>query len=769
MKSKNLSSIYRINPFFSWIPKENNRVIASLYGKIKVLKCIPSVLEEVLNLIDGKQMLIDIVNVLSKKYHTEEVQYFLNTIIEAEFIVDGYNFIEIGIFPKVKEVNQDIVVMGQGILANAICKKMEANSFKYRTVKLSDSFIEYEKMIIHKLELLKNFENDFLIACPDKCTYGWLVALNNACLKFNIPFILCYYNGKGVLLGPMVVPKKTPCYSCLLEHKRRFMSEKSGFKLTVKDFFPLIAAWPLKLNPSVDSIIDWIATYIAWETATFIKRTKFFPRLLKKQIRVPTQVTHQFSEITFGAITTCPSCFGMNQQKTTFGFSRRQNLLQAETNKIVLKDTPVKYQQAGYRSVSAERAKKMVDEALKNVPAKVTIKKVKCGALDDILHRFTATIENRYENDFPFLISDLKTSGKGITGEQAYLSSAFEFFERISARYYGDTELVQANYSEVKEWAIDVPTIIGKTFHNGVIDSFKKKMLIDWVWGYSLVSQKLRLVPASLVFMEKNTFLGDFGATSGGLAAGAVIEDAILQALLEVVEHDAWMIWQANAITMPKIRNETIHAPYLTKIIKEIEKKGFRVIIRSYITDISTPIFRAWIVDEDNYLHYATHGFGACLNPELALERAISEAYQPMNITYTEEQLNYDMPKWADLLNARNSLYSLYYFNQIELLKNNPTLDYGIFTNQSTGSVNGDIRKIIEFIQRAMPNGDVIVVNLTRDEFKIPTVRVIVEGLQRISEPLISVQKRLFELPQKLGYREDKLTYRELYSGKYPH
>ena len=252
MKSKDFSSIYRINPFFSWIPKENNRVIASLYGKIKVLKCIPSVLEEVLNLIDGKQMLIDIVNVLSKKYPTEEVQYFLNTIIEAEFIVNEYNFTEIGTFPKVKEVNQDIVVMGQGILANAICKKMEANSFKYRTVKLPDSFIEYEKMIIHKLELLKNFENDFLIACPDECTYGWLVALNNACLKFNIPFILCYYNGKDVLLGPMVVPKKTPCYSCLLEHKRRFMSEKSGFKLTVKDFFPLIAAWPLKLYPSVD-------------------------------------------------------------------------------------------------------------------------------------------------------------------------------------------------------------------------------------------------------------------------------------------------------------------------------------------------------------------------------------------------------------------------------------------------------------------------------------------------------------------------------------
>jgi len=769
MKNKNLSSIYRINPGFSWIPKGNNHLIASLYGKIKVIKCIPSVLEEVLNLIDGKRTLIDIVNVLSKKYPTEEVQHFLNTIIEAEFIVDEHNFTEIGTSPKVKEVNHDIVVIGQGILANVIHEKMEANSFKCTIVKLSDSFIEYERMIIHNMELLKNFKNDFLVGCPDKCTYGWLVALNDACLRLNIPFILCYYNGKDILLGPMVVPKKTPCYSCLLEHRRRFMSEKSGFNLTFKDFFPLIAAWPLKVNPFVNSIIDWIATYIVWETATFIKCTNFFPRLLKKQIRVPTQITHQFSEITFEAITTCPSCSGMNQQKKYSWFLSPSESFASKKKKIVLKDRPVKYQRAGYRSLSGKRAKKIIDEALKNVPAKVNIKKVKGGALDGILHRFTATIESRYESNFPFLISELKTSGKGITEEQAYLSAAFEFFERISSRYYGNIELVRATYSEVKEVAVHVPSVIGKTFHNGVIDSFKEDMLIDWVWGYSLVNQKFKLVPASLAFMARNIFLGDFGATSGGLAAGGVIEDAILQALLEVIEHDAWMIWQANAITVPKIRNETIQTPYLAQIIKEIEKKGFRIIIRNYTTDISIPVFRAWIVDDNNYLHYATHGFGAHLNPDIALERAISEAYQPMHITHTEEQLNYDTPKGAELLNARNSLYSLYHFNQIEILKNNSICDYGIFTNQSTGSVSGDIRKIIKFIQRSIPNSDVIVINLTRDELKIPTVRVIVEGCQRISEPLISVQKRLLELPQKLGYREDKLTYRELYTGKYPH
>jgi len=61
------------------------------------------------------------------------------------------------------------------------------------------------------------------------------------------------------------------------------------------------------------------------------------------------------------------------------------------------------------------------------------------------------------------------------------------------------------------------------------------------------------------------------------------------------------------------------------------------------------------------------------------------------------------------------------------------------------------------------------VVNLTKDEFKIPVIRVIVEGLQRVAEPLISVQKRLFKLPEKMGYRKDELTYKKLYSGKYPH
>ena len=384
--------------------------------------------------------------------------------------------------------------------------------------------------------------------------------------------------------------------------------------------------------------------------------------------------------------------------------------------------------------------------------------------------KLQSTIKSIHKSQLPFIIPDMTNRGKGITDEQAYISAAFELFERISSMYYGDVEMVRATHEEVKALAINVKAYIGRTFLHGVMDRFEKDKPVDWVWGYSLINHCPKLVPASMVFLTETKFFGQSSHTSsGGLSAGAVIEDAILQGLLEVVEHDSWMIWQANSITMPQIRNETIQVPHLAQIMRHLEESELRVIVRNYTTDISIPVFRTWIVNDRDYLDYATNGFGANLNPAIALERSISEAYQPMRIRNTEEQLAYRKPGTRDFLNMYGSLYNLDHFNRVEILKDNPKFDYGLFSDQATRSVIGDIKKIISLIQRVVPDGDVVVVNLTKDEFNIPVVRVVVEELQRVAEPLISGQRRLFKLPQKLGYRNNELTYKELYSGKYPH
>jgi len=776
----------RINPFLSLVIKEPDRAVVSLRGRIKILKCMTSVLEEVLDLVDGKRSLGDITKILSNKYPAKHVNSFLRSLIQAEVIVTGDSTVELdstsnscgkdSVQTKA-EAHLSVLLIGRGTLADAIRKKLnsELGATKYRFIEFgktgfeADDIRQYKEKIQHNLQsLLKSFKHDFLIVSPDKCTYGWLIGLNDTCLGLDIPFLFCYYNGNEIVLGPTVIPRKTPCYGCLIEHRRCYMQKKGNVQLCFDDLLPLIEAWPIPQSRFAQSIIEWVASYVVFE-AQKLQQTECLPSLIKKQLRVSPSISHHLKQVTFSAITTCPSCSGMNRKLIIF--SDKGQLHPPLGKEILLKDRPVVYRQGGYRSVRGKEARKMIDWALDRLDLEINIEKITSGSLDNIIFRYKAKVKARNNKKLPFVIPKYHSRGKGITEEQAYLSATFELFERISSEYYGDIEIIRARYREVKDLAIDLPSHIGQVFHHGVMDHFKEDAPIDWVWGFSLIDHRFKLVPASMVFLTQCKFLGHFFDTaSGGLAAGATIEDAILQGLLEIVEHDAWMIWQANAVVTPRIKNDTIQTAYLAQIIKSIEQLGFQVIIRDYTTDFSIPVFKTWIVNHNDYSHYATCGFGANLNPDIAIERSISEACQTMEYGDEKEQLTFRGPLTRDLVFNYYSLYNLYHFNQLEIINMDKELDYSQFYNQATNSVTDDIKKVIALLQNSIPDIDVVVVNLTKEILGIPVVRVIVGGgIQPIAEPILSTSKRLLDLPQKFGYRSEKLTYEELYNGPYPH
>ncbi|MCD5401011.1 TOMM precursor leader peptide-binding protein [candidate division NPL-UPA2 bacterium] len=736
-------------------------------------------------MVDGKRSTAEITKQLSHKYPLEDIDNFLAALIKTEIIVDkSGNYSESGqeVLSTIAEVEigRSIVLIGRGKIAEAIQEKLnEKDMFPdYHDINSDalcssiDSDGEWEEPSADVFKkILKECGQCIVIACPDKCTFGWLMALNDACLSLNIPFILCYYNGKNILLGPMVIPGKPPCYSCLLEHRRSFIAEKSEVELTHKQLLALLESWPIQKNQFDEAIITWVANYVVTEVNKIVQ--EYLPTtLLKTQIMVPPFMTHQFQEVSFELTTSCPSCSGMNEKNLFLGDPVQSYPSVNENNRIIITDQPVVYEKGGRRSIAAAEAMEMVERALFSSDLKVKFEKQSSGSLDGTtLFRYIATPESKYNSHLPLLDSKFQSRGKGVTEEQAYLSAAFELFERISSRYFGHEEIVRASYREVEDTAINLQACIGKTFHDGVMDSFEKEAPIDWVWGYSLSHQCPRLVPASMVFLSKGKFAGHFfDISSSGLAAGATIEDAILQGLLELVEHDAWMIWQANTITVPKIQLDTIKTPRLARILTNAQSCGLRVIIRNYTTEFSIPVFRTWMVNDHDYSCYATNGFGANLDPDVALERSISEAWQSTEMDREEEQLSYRGPCARDLVFSYFSLYSLYYFNRLEIMNNGQSLNYNQFENKATDSVGGDIRKIMSYLQSSIPDVDVVVVDLTKEVFNVPAVRVIVSGgLQRSGEPNLSISRRLFELPKMLGYRQNKLTYKELYNGVYPH
>ena len=71
------------------------------------------------------------------------------------------------------------------------------------------------------------------------------------------------------------------------------------------------------------------------------------------------------------------------------------------------------------------------------------------------------------------------------------------------------------------------------------------------------------------------------------------MEDAVLQGLYETIEHDSWMIYQANALTLSRVRPESIPDPSLQEIIKKIQHAGYRVVINYLRNDLDIPTYYA--------------------------------------------------------------------------------------------------------------------------------------------------------------------------------
>ncbi len=723
-------------------------VAVSINGEIKLLECDPTILERVLNITDKQGTVEGIIQHFAEEFPAEDVLLFLESITEA-----GLLNVATEETTKARQSLPLPILLGKGKLAQAVQQAMGGGVIQI-------PFGSPAKM--------EHFaEGTVFILCPEQTDFNTLLELNNFFIEQRYSYLLCYFDGDQIAVGPSVLPGLTPCLSCYLEHRR------AGLEQTIDNHFPwqslgeLTAAWPLPTSSQWDISASWAAELIVSETER-LRMGGENPKLSGNQALFTRPSSSAQTTISFEPISTCPSCHALALDKIHKG--RPKNL---PPTVQLYPETPVRYTVGGRRSISHEETRKMLDDCLTRMDCKISIDRFQDGPLDNTLHRFSASAESSYDPKRAMLVPKMESRGKGLTQEQAYFSAAFELFERISANYTGGFELIRAPYSEVKDLALNIPAHLGKVFHNGGMDTFHEDAPVDWVWGHSLLDGSPKLVPASMVFLSSTRFQGQFyDNTSGGLAAGGTYEDALLQALFEVIEHDAWMIWQANRVQRPMIELDKNLPEGVEELLERIAAHGLRLVLRDYTTDFGFPVFRAWMVDDQDFSFYGSTGFGASLDPAIALERSISEAYQARDLGVDKRISNYGIPVARDLVFEYHSLFNLSYFKTLEL-NDDPDqalVKYSSFINQSTESVSEDIKKVLGRIRSVIPDAELMAVNLTKEHINIPVVRVIAGGgVQMNAEPLLSASDRLFNLPVMMGHRDEPLSYDDLYNGAYPH
>ena len=316
-------------------------------------------------------------------------------------------------------------------------------------------------------------------------------------------------------------------------------------------------------------------------------------------------------------------------------------------------------------------------------------------------------------------------NGKGATREQALASAVMESLERYSAEQRETDEIVYGTYAQACDVMMTVDPkdlILPLPVYDRYLDE-----TIAWTQGFEMFRGCPIWVPACAVFYPYYPD-GDyqlFKFHTNGIASGNTMEEAILHALFEDIERDAWSICEYRARTNADVvidDDDSVPARLLAKFAD----KGIEIHLKDLTSDIGIPTIGAAADDtvtQDPEL--LTIGVGTHLNPEIATIRAITEVAQSRATHKHGAKINAQLQKVAQDMGYEK----IKKVNHMWFGENRKKIRLSDYRDESTPYVLDDIEVVLKHL---MDSGfqSVIACDLTRPELGVPSVRMIVPGLE---------------------------------------
>ncbi len=317
------------------------------------------------------------------------------------------------------------------------------------------------------------------------------------------------------------------------------------------------------------------------------------------------------------------------------------------------------------------------------------------------------------------------SQGKGLDLTQAMVSALMEAIEGFHAEEIAEGR--RATYRELAaDCAVVDPTALCTTGR-----TFDADATILWLEGFDLLKQEPCWVPAEIVHTDYTQPLdGYFLAGSNGLASGNHLVEAISSAVCELVERDAVALWSASGIRARAQRAldiASIDDPDCRVLLAKYNEAGIDVRLWNVTTEIGIAAFLCDIRDlsagQPRQLR-EFHGAGCHPDRAIALARALAEAAQT-RLTYIagirDDLLpaEYEEPPNADLLDAL-----------LDALREE-TAPHSFHDVPSFAA--NDLRQDLHWELERLGSAGLsraVAVDLTRPDFEIPVVRVVIPDLE---------------------------------------
>lgn len=319
--------------------------------------------------------------------------------------------------------------------------------------------------------------------------------------------------------------------------------------------------------------------------------------------------------------------------------------------------------------------------------------------------RFAVEVHNGRHN---FTVSGIQTSyGKGLTPEAARASYAMEIVERLSSLagfgpegavgYVGDYPLIHATYSQLA--ANQSQTLNPNRLRLEVPYDDEPLYWLE-AKERSRLGLNPILIPVQSVFLFCNldeiSLFSGLGST--GLASGNTIEQAKVNALLEVIERDC----EATTLYEPS-RCFRVEAkdPAVRSLLSNSRAKGVRIQFLDLTGGLGVPCYKCFVLDSQGWI---VSGSGAHLDGRKALLSALMET-------------PYGYPAGSSLPAGLEEL---------------PTVCLEELPNFSTGEPARDLEILEELL---IANGfQILYADLTRKDLGIPVVKALIPGMELMAD-----------------------------------
>ncbi len=309
-------------------------------------------------------------------------------------------------------------------------------------------------------------------------------------------------------------------------------------------------------------------------------------------------------------------------------------------------------------------------------------------------------------------IGTQKQMGKGSNPAQAEASALMELVERFSFfAFMQRAAFLYATPGGLVEKSLPFKTLARSLFDTCEAVQQAAEIYQDWPLHFtgatSLTYNHSLLLPIHWFYL-----INEYN----GPAAGNNLEEAVLQGLCEVVERHVGSVISHGRLFTPIIDPASVQDPAAVALLEKFRQQGIVLHIRDFSLDTGIPTVGVLAYDPSTFPEASEIIFtaGTTPNPEKSLIRALTEVAQLAGDFNKRTSYKPTLPKYENLQDASY------------LMAPGPQRPITSLPDVSDANLRVEIERCVQTL--AGLGLEVLVVDVTHPEIRIPVVYVIVPG-----------------------------------------